>query len=174
MISQIVTLVGVIVGALTSYLATTRAERAKHHRLMATRWDERKLNTYVEYATCVKDTGAFAKRALQAEEGSAARQDFVAAMEQGELRRSALFEALVMLASPAAVEAAKELNLALRDRIIAARERTAVIGERDLVARLNDYHAAARLDLGISTGAIPRQSLSTALDTGLGHEGSGG
>jgi hypothetical protein len=43
-ISQIVTLVGVIVGALASYLATAGAERARHRRMMSTRWDERKLN----------------------------------------------------------------------------------------------------------------------------------
>ncbi|MGW1806570.1 hypothetical protein [Streptomyces sp. NPDC002078] len=43
MISQIVTLVGVLVGALTSYLSVTLAERAKHRRTMATRWDQQSL-----------------------------------------------------------------------------------------------------------------------------------
>ncbi|WP_314245124.1 hypothetical protein [Streptomyces sp. DSM 40907] len=44
MITQIVTLIGVLVGALTSFLATTMAERTRHQRSMATRWDERKLD----------------------------------------------------------------------------------------------------------------------------------
>ncbi|RAG86441.1 hypothetical protein DN069_06400 [Streptacidiphilus pinicola] len=36
--------VGVLLGALTSFLATTMAERAKFRRAMATRWDERRLD----------------------------------------------------------------------------------------------------------------------------------
>ncbi|MET8955943.1 hypothetical protein [Streptomyces sp. NPDC004533] len=57
MISQILTILGVLIGALTSYLSTSAAERARHRRTLATRWDERKLDTYIEYATCVKEDG---------------------------------------------------------------------------------------------------------------------
>ncbi|GGM22775.1 hypothetical protein GCM10010129_78920 [Streptomyces fumigatiscleroticus] len=55
MVTQIITLVGVLIGAMTSYLATAMAERAKFRRLMATRWDERKLDTYIEYVSCIKE-----------------------------------------------------------------------------------------------------------------------
>ncbi|WP_158692693.1 hypothetical protein [Streptomyces roseochromogenus] len=106
MISQIVTLVGVLVGALTSYLSVTVAERAKHRRSLATRWDERKLNAYVEYATCVKEVAAVAKHSRLVEEGSDAHKEFMAAMEDGERRRSARFETLVLLAALPAIEAA--------------------------------------------------------------------
>lgn len=62
MITQLVTLAGVLIGALTSFLATTVAERTRHRRAMATRWDERKLTTYIEYAACVKEISSTAKR----------------------------------------------------------------------------------------------------------------
>ncbi|MFJ6776876.1 hypothetical protein ACIQOV_38980 [Kitasatospora sp. NPDC091257] len=149
MITQIVTLVGVLLGALTSFVATGWAERVKHRRVMATRWDERKLDTYVQYATCVKEVAAVAKRAVDADAGSTARAEFLATMEQEEIRRSALFETLVLLASPGAVEAAKAVNVALWESEIAAREHSAVPNGPALVELLNAYHLQARLDLGV-------------------------
>ena len=152
-ITQIVTLVGVLLGALTSFVATGSAERVKHRRLMAARWDERKLDAYVEYATCVKEIAAVSKRAVDAEAGSTARAEFLAAMEQAEIRRSALFETLVLLASPAAVEAAKAVNAALWESEIAAREPTGVPDGSVLIELLNAYHSQARLDLGVGNPA---------------------
>lgn len=148
-ITQIVTLVGVLLGALTSFVATGWAERTKHRRLMAARWDERKLDTYVQYATCVKEIDAVAKRARQAEAGSTARAEFLATMERAEIQRSALFETLVLLASPAAVEAAGAVNVVLWESEIAAREHTEVSNGAALIELLNAYHAQARLDLGV-------------------------
>ncbi|MDY0816174.1 hypothetical protein [Kitasatospora purpeofusca] len=153
MITQIVTLVGVLLGALTSFVATGWAERVKHRRLMDTRWDERKLDTYVQYATCVKEIAAVAKRAVDAEAGSTARAEFLATMEQAEIQRSALFETLVLLASPAAVEAAKAVNVALWESEIAARGRADVPDGAALVELLNAYHSQARLDLGVGSPA---------------------
>ena len=152
-ITQIVTLLGVLVGALTSYLSVTMAERARHRRTMATRWDERKLNTYIEYAACVKEVADASKRSRLAEEGSDAHEEFLAAMEEGELRRSALFEALVLLATPPAVEAAHAVNLALWEMLGLAREHEPPPVVGDLHARLNTYHERAREDLGISRDA---------------------
>ncbi len=48
MVTQIITLIGVLIGALASFLATAMAERAKFRREMATRWDERKLDAYIQ------------------------------------------------------------------------------------------------------------------------------
>ncbi|MGW4567058.1 hypothetical protein ACWEN3_33235 [Streptomyces sp. NPDC004561] len=150
MISQIVTLAGVLVGALTSYLSVTMAERAKHRRTMATRWDQRKLDTYIEYAACVKEVVDAAKRSWLAEEGSEASREFTTMMEEGERRRSALFEALVLLADPQAVMAAHHVNVALWEILGQARahEPSSAVGEFHEL--LNKYHERAREDLGIS------------------------
>ncbi|MCF3179701.1 hypothetical protein IPZ70_07050 [Streptomyces polychromogenes] len=152
MITQIVTLVGVLVGALTSFLATTMAERIRHQRAMATRWDERKLNTYIEYAGCVKEISSTGKRARHAGQGTAEREEYLAAMEAAELRRSVLFETLVLLASPAAIEAAHEVNLCLWRELGAARDSGTVSAEegRLLMELINRYHEQARADLGVS------------------------
>ncbi|MDT0448874.1 hypothetical protein [Streptomyces hesseae] len=149
MIGQIVTLVGVLVGALTSYLAATTAERTRHRRTMATRWDERKLDTYIEYASCVKEIHAAAKRALQAEQGTDTHREFLTAMEEAERKRSVLFETLILLAAPAAIEAANAVNRVLWKIEIATRDHDTTPVEGDLMALLTAYHAQARLDLGI-------------------------
>ncbi|MFD0402032.1 hypothetical protein ACFVHI_28570 [Kitasatospora sp. NPDC127121] len=153
MITQIATLVGVLLGAITSFVAIGWAERAKHRRLMAARWDERKLDTYVQYATCVKEIAAVAKRAVDAEAGSTARADFLATMEQAEIQRSALFETLVLLASPAAAAVAKAVNAALWESEIAARGHAGVPDGSVLIELLNAYHSQARLDLGVGNPA---------------------
>ncbi|WDN57524.1 hypothetical protein [Streptomyces clavuligerus] len=157
MITQIVTLVGVVVGALTSFLAATMAERTRHRQTMATRWDERKLSTYIEYASCVKEISSTAKRARLAAEGSDERREYLAAMESAELRRSVLFETLVLLASPAATEAAHQVNLALWRAVEATRAQDAVPEEEELISLMNTYHEQARADLGVLRLPAPDQ-----------------
>ncbi|MEU6819810.1 hypothetical protein ABZ921_04205 [Streptomyces atriruber] len=153
MITQIVTLVGVLIGALTSYFSVTLAERAKHRRAMATRWDERKLNTYIEYAACVKEVADASKFARLAEAGSDAFDECIASMEEGERRRSALFEALVLLAAPQVVSAAHEVNAGVWEMEKLAREHRPPPVLGNLHERLNTYHESARRDLGINEEA---------------------
>ncbi|MEV6885950.1 hypothetical protein [Streptomyces sp. NPDC051135] len=153
MIAQIVTLAGVLIGALTSYVSVTMGERAKHRRTMATRWDDRKLSTYIEYAACVKEVADASKFARMADAGSEAHHEFITAMEEGERRRSALFEALVMLAAPPAVAAAHEVNVVLWEMERQAREHRPLPVTGDLHERLNTYHERARADLGIDQNA---------------------
>ncbi|MER5945281.1 hypothetical protein ABT127_04400 [Streptomyces sp. NPDC001904] len=149
MIAQIVTLAGVLVGALTSFLATSMAERTRHRRAMTTRWDERKLDTCIEYATCVKEISSTAKRASQAPMGTDERRELLAAMEAAELRRSVLFETLVLLASSGVVNAAHEVNRALWQLLRVARAGENAPAEDGLIGLLNRYHEQARADLGV-------------------------
>jgi hypothetical protein len=53
-LGQLPALVGVLVGALASYLVTVATERRRWRRSMDTRWDERRVVAYAEYATAVK------------------------------------------------------------------------------------------------------------------------
>ncbi|MDG9720641.1 hypothetical protein [Streptomyces sp. DH24] len=155
MASQIITLVGVLLGAVTSYFATTLAERAKFRQAMATRWDERKLDAYVDYVSCVKEAGRAAGRVLDARERGDDPTGPLTEMEAAETRRSVLFEGLVLLAGDAAAEAATRANERLWDLLRAARNPAAVPAtERDRIGpafidALNDLHKEARADLGI-------------------------
>ncbi|MFJ6790358.1 hypothetical protein [Streptomyces angustmyceticus] len=155
MISQLVTLLGVLVGALTSYLSTTVAERARHRRMLETRWDERKLNVYVEYAAVVKEAGRAAGRARK-EQDQELRQQALAEMEDAEKRRSLVFESMALLADPSAFAAAHEVNRVLWQWLRVARDpdcATVPTGTA-LIEALNTLHERARRDLGV-TGAHP-------------------
>ncbi|MDR3081807.1 MAG: hypothetical protein LBV60_12930 [Streptomyces sp.] len=159
MISQILTLVGVLVGALSSYLVTTAAERARHRRMMDMRWDERKLAAYVEYAAVVKETHRLARAAFEARRTPEAAT-LLAAMDEAEGRRSILFETLVLLAEPAAVAAANALNERLWDSLVLARGGNGEDGDwapvgREVVMALGDLHALARVDLGVAGDLRP-------------------
>ncbi|MGW4518487.1 hypothetical protein ACWEO4_42805 [Streptomyces sp. NPDC004393] len=71
-------------------------------------------------------------------------------MNQAEQKRSALFGALILLASPATTDAAMAVNPVLWKVLAAARRREADPREFSLVEELHNYHKQARLDLGIS------------------------
>ncbi|MFF9494018.1 hypothetical protein [Streptomyces flaveolus] len=155
MASQIITLVGVLLGAVTSFFAATLAERAKFRQALATRWDERKLDAYVEYVSCVKEAARAAQSALEARERGDDPSGALAEMETAEHRRSVLFEGLVLLAEDTASQAAWKVNERLWDLLIHARDpssssptRRAELGST-LIDAMNTLHKAARADLAI-------------------------
>ena len=49
-------LLGVVIGALGSYLALVRSDQARFRREEAARWEERRLAVYSDYARSVKKT----------------------------------------------------------------------------------------------------------------------
>src|SRR3982751_2935515 len=50
---QVFTLLGVVLGAGTSYVFTSRLERARNQREMVIRWDVRKYDAFTEYLAAV-------------------------------------------------------------------------------------------------------------------------
>ncbi|MEU2878352.1 hypothetical protein [Streptomyces sp. NPDC007070] len=154
MATQIITLVGVLIGALTSYFATAVAERAKFRRQMATRWDQRKLDTYIEYVTCVKEIQRAAMDAGRARDKGEDASDALKRMDESEHRRSVLFEAFVLLSDKRAAAAAHAVNQRTWEVLRTARRSsggTAELQEIPLVEALNVLHEAARSDLAISS-----------------------
>ncbi|MEV7556411.1 hypothetical protein [Streptomyces sp. NPDC089795] len=155
MATQIITLVGVLVGALTSYLATTMAERTKFRREMTTRWDERKLDTYIDYLTCIKGIQRAAMAAGRARDQGIDAADALNEMEESENRRSILFETFVLLSDEKAATAAHAVNQRTWELLRTARISSSGVAELrsiPLVEALNVLHEAARSDLAISSG----------------------
>ncbi|MEU9057074.1 hypothetical protein AB0D37_43030 [Streptomyces sp. NPDC048384] len=155
MASQVITLVGVLLGAMTSFFATSLAERAKFRQTLATRWDERKLNTYIEYISSVKEANRAARQALEAHERGEDAADLLAEMEAAEARRSVLFEGLMLLGDQAATETAAVVNDRLWALLRSARNPAgASTGVRQqlslsIIEALCDLQVAARSDLAI-------------------------
>lgn len=53
-LQQLPALMGVVIGALGSYLAVVRSDRARLRRESEARWEERRLAVYSDYARTVK------------------------------------------------------------------------------------------------------------------------
>src|SRR5437764_10808315 len=53
-VPQLLTLVGVIIGVLASYLTTSAGEKTRWRRAQNVRWDESRMRAYAEYASAVK------------------------------------------------------------------------------------------------------------------------
>jgi hypothetical protein len=54
MATQLITLLGVLLGAASSYLGGTAKERVRYRRDLDQRWSERKLEAYVAYLSNIK------------------------------------------------------------------------------------------------------------------------
>ncbi|MGW3513609.1 hypothetical protein [Streptomyces sp. NPDC000994] len=152
MVTQIITLIGVLIGALASFLATTMAERAKFGREIATRWDERKLDAYIQYTSCIKEILRAARIVFAAREAGEDRAPGLAVMESAEAKRSVLFEGLVLLADEDATKVANRVNERTWAVLRLARDPDGADGTPDEVGRaviqaLNDFHRAAKADL---------------------------
>lgn len=55
LVDQVPMLLGVVVGAATSYLVTVTTERSRWRRQQAVRWDDRRLSAHTDYARAVKE-----------------------------------------------------------------------------------------------------------------------
>lgn len=53
-LQQVPALIGVLVGAFTSYVVAAAGESARWRRTQSVRWDETRLRTYLEYSSAVK------------------------------------------------------------------------------------------------------------------------
>ncbi|MFE3327678.1 hypothetical protein [Streptomyces sp. NPDC059176] len=113
---QILPLVGVVIGALTSFLVTSLNERTRWRRRQAVRWDEARLNAYGEYAHTVKELAACYQRIAVGRgltTGSSPLELTPEVLDQiraGESRRSALSDRLGLLGDTATNTASKRLN----------------------------------------------------------------
>ncbi|MFG1665050.1 hypothetical protein [Streptomyces sp. Y7] len=155
MASQAITLVGVLLGAMTSFFATSLAERAKFRQTLATRWDERKLDTYIEYISSVKEANRAARQTLEARERGEDTAGLLEEMEAAEARRSILFEGLMLLGDEAATQTADVVNERLWALLRCARDPAGASADvrRDLslsiIETLCELQKAARSDLTI-------------------------
>lgn len=161
-IQQLPALIGVVVGALGSYLAITRGDQARFRREQEARWEERRLETYAEYARSLKKSVTLTYRIaahlgndphphpLSPEEAA----PHLAAANDG---RDPAGEALLMLGTRDVVDRARVWVVTVLEMEQFLRERThdpqawSVLLEKQRTAR-EGYYAAVRRDLALPPG----------------------
>jgi hypothetical protein len=119
MITQLITLLGVLLGAASSYLAGSARERVHYRRDLDQRWTERKLDAYVTYLSDIKQMRGIARRivgdtgldpnlpiALTKDEG-------LPLLAEAEAHRSISAELVVLVSSEEVINALRALNQAV-------------------------------------------------------------
>lgn len=173
-IQQLPALIGVVVGALGSYLALARSDRERFRRERADRWEERRLAVYSDYARTLKKSVVLTYR-VAAHLGDDPHPHPMSFAEAEPLMAEAIDgrdptgEALIMLGSREVVERAREWVTVVMEmeRFVRAGTRDPAawppLLERQRAAR-EGYYAAVRDDLGLPPGHPARWSASPAAD----------
>jgi hypothetical protein len=170
-IQQLPALIGVIVGAVGSYLAITRGDKDRFRREQTARWEERRLAVYAEYARSLKQTVTLTYR-IAAHLGHdphphpLSPEQAAPYLADASDARDSPGEALLMLGSPEVVEKAREwvvmvmdMERSLRDRSHTPETWSAMLAQQR--AAREAYYAAVRRDLVLPPGHAGRWSLPT-------------
>ncbi|MBU6535925.1 hypothetical protein [Streptomyces mayonensis] len=173
-LQQLPALIGVVVGALGSYLAVVRSDRARFRQETAVRWEERRLTVYTEYARTLKASVTLAYR-IAAHLGNdphphpLAPREAAAAQAEAALDRDPASEALLMLGSRTVVDKARawaatvlEMERFLRGAVCEPDAWQELL-ERQRAAR-EGYYAAVREDLALAPGHGARRPLPPVTD----------
>jgi hypothetical protein len=178
-LQQLPTLVGVLIGAMATYAATSAAELARWRRAQSVRWDEKRANAYMEYAHSLKQVIYLALRLAvlrdsRSNDAMVLDADEVGELNEAEVQRTIKWEAVLLLGSNEAVIAARNWhNSVFRLERLAHGKPVdmplAAVIEAISQARRN-FYAAAKGDIGIDVGASAdayEWQLSKTTDLGL-------
>ncbi|MFH8337578.1 hypothetical protein [Streptomyces sp. AM6-12] len=168
-IQQLPALVGVVIGAIGSYLAIARGDRIRFHRERSARWEERRLAIYAEYARALKQSVTLAYRiaahlGIDPHPHPLSPEEAASQLAEATDARDPAGEALLMLGSTGVVDKAREWVVAVMDMERFLRDGTpepeiwATLMTRQRAAR-EAYYAAVRRDLGLPPGHSAEWSL---------------
>ncbi|MEH6374510.1 hypothetical protein V7793_09255 [Streptomyces sp. KLMMK] len=157
---QLVTVVAVILGGLTTHLTNALTERRRKRHELSTRWDDKKLDAYASYVERIRTSIFLAVELYELREGLRERNrdesEIKADMSEAGHLRGRAFERIMLLGGDDVVEAAHDLNAtALQVDWQAAGRITGSLEhwrERNRAAfrAINAFHDTARSDLGVS------------------------
>lgn len=168
-VTQVFTLVGVALGALSSFLATSISERSRHRRETTRAWEQRKYDCYAEYVQEVKATTIVARR-IAAAAGLTDRSgdrldpgDGAALLTDAEVRRSIAGEKLRLLSDAQTTLAAADLSQAAwqlewlaRGKIPDASAEQWKAADEAFIRAFDRFHQCARLELGVPGNPVDR------------------
>src|SRR5262245_44024076 len=168
-LQQLPALIGVVIGALGSYLAVVRGDRARFRREQAARWEERRFAVYTDWSQALKQQVALTYR-VAAHLGNdphphpLSAQDAEPLMAEVQTAREPYGEALILLGSADVVEHAREWIVTVVEMERFVREGThdpaawQSLLERQRAGR-EGFYTAVREDLALPPGHSARWPL---------------
>lgn len=161
---QLPALIGVLVGSLATFTATSVAERSRWRRTQSVRWDDKRLAAYAEYAHAVKKVISIAVR-LAAHHGIHQDLDVLApdeglpALALAEEERTMKWETILLLGTDRTVIAAR----AWHDSVFRLQRIASGVDVdsnwADAVGAVSrarrGFYEAAKADIGITVGDAP-------------------
>ena len=168
-IQQLPALIGVVIGALGSYLAIVRGDRARFRREQAARWDERRLAVYADYARSLKKSITLTYRVAShlgndPHPHPLSPEDAAPLIAEATVSRDPSGETLLLLGSPEVVERARTWVVTVMEMEQFLREGThdpqtwKDLLERQRAGR-EGYYTAVRGDLALPPGHSARWPL---------------
>ncbi|MEV4558286.1 hypothetical protein AB0K51_15025 [Kitasatospora sp. NPDC049285] len=172
-VTQLVTIAAVVLGGLTTYATNQLMERGKRRDSLRVRWDEKKLDAYVEYVGSVRACVYAAVLAFEVthsiREMPRTEHELLMDLTEAEGRRALAFERLMMLAGDQVIESAHAVNTAAA--AIDWRARRLVDGpveewralHIEIFRAINVFHEVGRADLGVTGGFVGDQHTARGL-----------
>jgi hypothetical protein len=164
-VQQLPALIGVVIGALASYLVSNATERRRWQRQHSTRWDEMRARAYAEYGYAVKNVFYLCGRIVNYLGFGAMPEHFdleEALNELGRLasERTAKWESVLLLGTAETVSAARKWHRLVGKAQAFVREGRTNVDEWNILydqinAARECFYEAARRDLDIRSGPLP-------------------
>ncbi|MEU7954253.1 hypothetical protein AB0B62_24030 [Micromonospora chalcea] len=163
-VSQLPALLGVVVGALATGLATFFSTRSQWKRGQVVRWDERRLEAYSEFSQVLKEIQTVSLKVLATAAGDRYRSGLDKAealprLADADIRHTLIWEKLLLLGDATTVAAAQDWREAvwrLEHRARGVEETPEPLPE--LIQQANTgrdrFYHAARHGLGVSGGSV--------------------
>jgi hypothetical protein len=164
-LQQLLTMLGVLLGAGATFAATASRDRATWRRSQRVRWDEKRLQTYAEYANSVKSLIQASLR-LAATQGFPSnahpidKEEGLAALAEAETDRAQKWETVLLLGDPDTIAAARswheyawKLDWFARGKLTGDNEYLQTRLAAD--SARSRFYACARKDLGMPVPDVP-------------------
>jgi hypothetical protein len=170
-VTQILTIAGVLLGAAATFVVTTTAERLRWQRTQSARWDDKRLGAYTEYANAVKRMVRLCRRIAETRNLLATGRpvdldEAFAEVAEAETERALTWETVLLLGDPATISAARAWHEQVwrLERLLRADrpDEAAFVEAYKTTMRLrNEFYACARADLGVTSGTLPELTWSS-------------
>jgi hypothetical protein len=167
-LDQAPALVGVVLGALATIVATSVNDKSRWKRAQSVRWDERRLEAYTEYARAIKDVYTAAAR-LATERipvlsaAPVGRESGLELLAEATAQRTKAWETVLLLGDAPTVRAARDWREAIwqleriaTDSALGSSEWEQSIGAVDRAR--DSFYAAARGSLAVVGGSVAQAS----------------